>query len=432
MFALINDRIIHIKLKKMNIVKFIPVLAFIACMSCNKNEPSPAVTNSDAIPTTINTSNPSILKCDKEIVDASNTFGFHLLQKINNETADNENIFISPSSVSIALALTANGANGETRDELLNALGFQGKSMEVVDEHFMNFTKTVSSLDPQAQLSIANSLWPADWLSVDQAFIDVSTKYFDAETRPLDFSDPNANDTINAWVEDKTNDRIKDILHELDASVAMVIANAIYFKADWSVEFNEENTHETEFTTTDGSKTMVDMMSRSGKIDYYTNETMQAVELFYGDSTFSMVIMLPTEHHSTDEIIASLNDENWNTMNNSFVSEEIAFYLPKTKIEWKDNIARFIKAFGVNKAFGDADFSNITNSVGLFVDEIIHQSFLEVNEKGSEAAAATVVVIRYESVQPEPIMFRADKPFVLAIKENNTNSVLFLGEVNKP
>lgn len=412
----------------------LPLFIGVALLSCKKidsvnTEPTskPFV---EEIPV-LTDLNANMLKCDTHITSASNQFGFNLLNEINKTASEVDNIFISPTSVSTIFAFCANGANGETRQEIINTLGFQDKTMEEVDEYFMHFTNSIGSLDPKATLAIANSVWPASWLSVKQAFIDAGVKYFDAQTQTLDYANSDANDIINSWVEDKTNDRIKNLLDELDLGVAMVLVNAIYFKADWSVEFDPEQTHDAQFTYADGSAGTVQMMHKNDTVRYYEDQSMQAVEMYYGDSTFSMVVMLPKETYSTDDIIAGLDDEKWTAINNAFVSAEMNVYLPRTKIEWKSELNDYLQIMGIKKAFNAADFSNITDNVRLVISQVIHQSFLEINEQGSEAAAATAIVIRYTSAGPASV-FRADKPFVLAIKENTTNAVLFAGEINKP
>jgi serine protease inhibitor len=268
-----------------------------------------------------------------------------------------------------------------------------------------------------------------------QPFIDANQDYFDAEVRELDFNRADAKDIINDWIEDKTNDLIKDVIKEVSPQTVMFLINAIYFKGTWKFSFDEELTENQSFQTYSDGNVTAPTMQQQALLNYYENDLFQSVELPYGDEKFNMILFLPNRDKTTNDVISEMNDSNWDTWTSSLTkSDSVVVYLPKFKIEYDAKLKENLINLGMGNAFtsGLADFSNMT-PVSVYISEVIHQSFVEVNEEGTEAAAVTVVVIDYTSAGgPETIEIKFDRPFVFAIYEKSTNAILFLGEVLNP
>jgi serpin B len=290
-------------------------------------------------------------------------------------------------------------------------------------------------LDDQVEFSIANSIWYRLGFQVLSEFIQTNRDYFDAEVKEIDFADPQTVEIINQWIEDKTNNKIKDMLDFIPVDAVMYLINAIYFNAQWKYEFDKGDTYEGDFHLSDGSRHLTDFMRVSGDFVYTSNEDFTAVELPYGDSTFSMVAMLPSSGKTVSELVAQLNVDNWDSwFDNSFLTG-VQVDLPKFKYEYKELLNDPLETLGLGVAFSpsEADFTGINPDGDLFISRVIHQTFIDVQEEGTEAAAATIVEVSLTSAGGGgPINFKADKPFLYLIKENSTGAVLFIGTVGRP
>jgi serine protease inhibitor len=346
--------------------------------------------------------------------------------------SDKKNIMISPLSVSYALGMTYNGAANTTMDAFIDVLHFDNLTKQEVNESYKDLMTQIIQLDEDVELSIANSIWYKEGANdVLEDFISTNENYFDAAIKELDFSDPKSVDIINNWIESKTNDKIKDMLDAIPLDAYMYLINAIYFNASWKYEFDPDDTYTGDFTLEVGNTKQVDYMKIEENFYYTYTEEYAAVELPYGDSAFSMVAMLPSEENSVDKLITKLNLDSWNTRKQFSSTQKVLVEIPKFSYEFKDLLNVPLINLGLGVAFSEgANFSGITDNANLYISRVIHQSFIDVNEEGTEAAAATIVELRENATLPTSIKF--DKPFLYVIKENSTGAILFMGKVGNP
>lgn len=370
----------------------------------------------------------------KILVEADNLFGIKLFKEVLKAEDPEKNVMISPLSVSLALAMTYNGADGSTKEAMEKTLELSGFTIDEINENYKMLIDALVSVDPKVLMSIANSIWYKQTFEVEQDFINVNQNYFYAEVSPLDFGNPDAVTTINNWVADKTNDKITEILDAIPADAVMYLINAIYFKGIWKYEFDESDTEEKPFYLSNGTTKDVPMMVQEGSFNYLSNDILQAVEMPYGAGNYSMIILLPQYNKTPDDIIGQLSNENWNRWLSEFYeAEKVQIHLPKFKFEYKNKLNDELINMGMGIAFGNADFSKINPNAGLYISRVLHKTFIEVNEEGTEAAAVTLVELRESSTGGETgIHFYVNQPFIFAIKEKYTNSIIFMGKVMEP
>lgn len=370
-----------------------------------------------------------------KLIEADNTFGFELLQKIRANT-DDENIMISPLSVSLALAMAYNGADGNTKTEMENAMKLNGLTTDQINQSYKVLINALQSLDKDVVFDIANAIFYADGFPVKSSFLDINHEYYNAEVEALDFGSPSALATINNWVAEKTNDKIDKILDRLSPNARMVLLNAIYFFGTWTVEFDEDGTQMGSFAMTDGTYTEVPMMTKEDKLLYTNNNLFSAVKIPYGSGQYNMVVMRPAEGETSSNLIDELNTSDWKNWSSEFKTRDnVVVKMPRFKFEFETKLVEVLKQMGMIDAFSDtsADFSKISD-VFLVISDVIHKTYIDVNETGTEAAAVTAIVFETTSAGPgvEKTYFTVDKPFVFAITEKDTDAILFIGEVQKP
>ena len=379
---------------------------------------------------------PVPISIDTNVVTANTQFGFDLFNEIRTIEQD-KNIFISPLSISIALAMTLNGASGETEQAMTNTLHLQALDSESINTGYAGLQQTLLTSDPKVTLAIANSLWARQDVPFRQDFLQRNTQYFGAEVSTLDFVDPNTLTTINQWVSTNTNGKIPKILDEINADMVLFLINAIYFKGTWQTKFDPSHTRDGTFYLATGTEKQVPMMTRTADYAYYENyeEKCQAVSLPYGDGRMSMYIFLPYRESDLNTFLDSLNDENWENWMSQFHEQEIFLSMPKFKLEYEKTLNNPLGSLGMGIAFaaGRADFSRMadleTLGKNLYIGEVLHKAVVEVNEEGTEAAAVTSVGVRATSLPPQ---FTVDRPFFFAIRDNETKTVLFMGTVVDP
>lgn len=377
---------------------------------------------------------PQIILREKsaEIIEADQEFAFELFREVIS-ISEEDNIMISPLSVSYALGMTYNGAASTTLEAFNNVLHFNDLTREEVNESYKDLMEQLIHLDDQVEFSIANSIWYRMGYYVLADFISTNQTYFDAMVSELDFSDPQAVDIINNWIEEKTNDKIKDMLDYIPGDAVMYLINAIYFNAAWKYQFEKDDTQTGTFHLEDGNDHQADFMKINGTFMYTSTEDFQAVELPYGDSTFSMVVMLPYQDLAVNDLVPRMDVTSWDEWFSHSEMANVQVELPKFKYGFKDLLNDPLINLGLGVAFsGGADFSLISPGSSLFISRVIHQTFIDVQEEGTEAAAATIVELRETAGPPQPLVFRADKPFLYLIKENSTGAIMFIGKVGKP
>ena len=375
----------------------------------------------------------NLTKKSAEIIEADHAFGFELFREVCRES-ELENIMISPMSVSYALGMTYNGAAGTTLDAFNEVLHFGNLTNQEVNESYKDLMDQLLNLSEEVEFALANSIWYRKNYPVLEAFIKTNEDYFRAAVEEADFSDPNTLKLINGWIEEQTNEKIKDMLDYIPGDAVMYLVNAIYFNANWKYEFPKENSYEGDFKLENKSQTTVDYMVVEGDFLYTNNDDFTAVELPYSDSSFSMLVMLPNPGITLSSLTESLDVDSWDSWFEHSQRQGVRVILPKFKYEFKSLLNDPLKTLGLGVAFsGDADFSRIVSDGDIFISRVIHQTFIDVQEEGTEAAAATIVEMK-ELSSPGGVSttFHADHPFIYLIKENSTGAIVFMGKVGRP
>lgn len=371
----------------------------------------------------------------KQLINTSNAFGFDFFRKAIEVSGSEANMMVSPLSVSMALGMTRNGASGNTLEAMTNTLGFDGMSETEINESYKYILSSFTALDPKVKLQIANSIWYSSVFSVEQPFILTNQQYFDASVTSLDFSSPTAADMINTWVKEKTNELIPKIIDEIPDGAVMYLVNAIYFKGQWKYQFEAKNTSQKPFFLDDGSGIQVPAMTQHSSFQYFKGTGFEALELPYNQGNYSMTILLPETGKTVNDIIPQLSHENWNIWSRQFTDRDIQLQLPKFKYEYEEKQMKpILSDMGMGVAFSDnADFTRINREGGLYISRVLHKTYIETHEEGSEAAAVTAVEISYTSAGPDqPYFFTINRPFIYFIQEKSTGTILFIGTVMNP
>ncbi len=362
----------------------------------------------------------------------SNDFGWRLVQKMAGEEGQ-KNSFISPLSVTLALAMAYNGAGGETETAMRTTLGFPELSRDELNSALSGLSSLLLELDPKVKFQIANSIWYRQGVQVNSDFIARNQLAYDATVKPLDFDSPQAPSIINDWASDKTNGRIPKVIDSIDPDLMMLLLNAIYFKGDWTTEFDPAETRPDHFYLSDSSGFPCRMMQLTADLPYYENDLFQAVDLPYGDGKFAMALFLPKT--TLDDLTSRLDNAAWEEWHTLFVRQQGTLQLPKFKLACDVTMNDALKAMGMAVAFDDhsADFSGISTIWPLFISYVKHSSFVQVDEEGTEAAAVTVVGVGTTSIGgPSGFFMRVDRPFLAVIHDHHSKTALFVGRIFRP
>lgn len=363
------------------------------------------------------------------IVAANNEFGFRLLEQVDTGKG---NVMISPVSVSTALSMTMNGAEGKTREEMQKALGVNKFTMEQVNDANDLTRELLSSLDPSKySLKIANSIWVKKGVKLETDFLTKNANSYNAMISDVDLNDLAGYKQINDWVKASTEGKIPSIIaEEVNPLLRVVLVNAIYFKANWKDKFNKEDTKSGPFHTGAKDPVAVDFMNRSGNYGYIKHDWGTLVSLPYSDGRFEMVLGLPPENQAIDKFIQKLGAQ---ASFSPKSGKQLMLSLPRWKSSYAETLNDPLAKLGMPLAFTpNADFSLMYKAEKLFISKVVHKSFVEVNEEGTEAAAATGVEVAATSAPAEPTVVKFDRPFVYAIRETKSNQILFLGVMRNP
>lgn len=406
------------KLMKKILVSLFAIVIMVSCVK----EPAPYVPGIDFRGN----------KKAAELIAADNAFAADLFREVD-KLAEEDNYMVSPLSVAIALGMTYNGADGETKTAFEETLRLQGFSRSEINRIHGALIDLLLKVDPKVTFEIANSIWVNQNYTLQQEFADTNRFYYNAEINSLDLYSGNAKDIINGWVSDKTHEKIKEVLDEIPPDVVMYLINALYYYGNWKYEFKKEDNRPINFKLDDGTVKEVEGMKQRADLYVYYNPDFSMLELPYGNDKFAMDILLPSEDKNVEDIIDDFDAENWNSWLSGLHKTEVAIHIPKFKYEFKTLLNKHLANMGLGIAFsGRADLSlMVEESSDLYISRVIHKTFIDVNEKGTEAAAVTVVEIRETSAGPGT-EFVVDKPFIYIIREKTSGAIVFMGKVGKP
>jgi serine protease inhibitor len=397
----------------------LPLLTALALIACEKDPTAPEPIRE--LPRALSTG-------ERALIQAGNRFAVDLLKQVH-KSAPDSTVFLSPLSASMALGMTMNGAAGATLDQMRTALGFGSLPLADINGSYHDLIALLRSLDKQVDVRVANALFHRTGFTMETPFLNVAKASFDAQIQGLDFSSPGAADVMNGWVKTSTGGRIEKIVDPpIDPLTVAFLMNAVYFKGDWTQQFDADKTQSAPFQAPGGSKS-VRLMHLEEKLPFRAGNGWVAADVPYGGEAWAMTVAVPTAGRGIDAVVADLASildpaAVWST-------QEVSLYLPRFELSWERLLNDDLRALGMVDAFdaGKADFTAMyraAREVQLHVKKVKQKTFLSVDEKGTEAAAVTSVEVGVTSA-PIVQIVRADRPFLLAIRERLSGTVLFAG-----
>ncbi len=369
---------------------------------------------------------------EKLVAEASNDFSFRLLNLLH-EKEGNQPFFVSPLSISTAFAMALNGADGDTYEQMRDFFGYSGMTNEEINRAYRDLIELLTTLDPKVVMNIANSIWVREDFQVLEDFLERNRTYFDAEVSRLDFSKPEAPDIINAWIEQKTKGLIEEMINEIDPLVVMYLINAIYFNGDWTVQFDPDETEDRRFYRDDDTTIEVPTMTGRHEFRYYLGDDWTALDMWYGDAGFSFTALMPAEDAALQELIPDLTIARFQSITSRLEQDTINVFMPKFELDYEiDDFPFDLMEMGLTLPFDsfEADFSRITDIQQIYISDVMHRAVIKLDEEGSEAAAVTVIEFRELSAGgggKHYLTIRLDRPFLFFIRENSSNTILFMG-----
>jgi serpin B len=371
------------------------------------------------------------------LAESMNAFAIDLYREIGQKPG---NVFFSPGSIAVALSMTAAGAEGETQEEILKALHTDADDT-ALNEAYHSLLEDWKKAGAEGgfQLHVANRLWGQEGYRFMPVFLALTRRQYGAEFGRVDFQNQAeaAREEINNWVENQTAEKIKDLLPEgsINAVTRLVLVNAVYFKAAWQWPFEKEATHKADFYVSAKEKVKTSFMRQKAFFGYAENDTVQVLEMPYLESGFSMVVVLPRKLEGLADVEESLPEEILEKMLPEITYCEVQVAMPKFKLETSSGeLNPLLEKLGIRKAFSaEADFSGISDQERLFLSAVYHKAYVDVNEEGTEAAAATGMAVAGAAAPTKaPPVFRADHPFIFFIRDVNSGAILFLGRLQRP
>ena len=379
--------------------------------------------------------NIELTETQKAIGRSSNEFTFDFMKILASKEDKNVNMFASPFSLQTALAMTAEGAVGDTKDEMLKALKLSDFNQADIAGFYKAIIPALEKVDKTTVMEIANSFWSKESIEIKKDYAAILKDNYYAECEKLDFDKKAAAKAINAWCSKKTHGMINHVVDEVSEEQMVALINAIYFNGEWSEPFRERSNYDSEFTNHDGSTKTVTLMRRDDDMDVYLGEEARSLSLPYGNHAYVMTIILPEKGVDVDDVVAKLDTETWRKYRYGGRDYEVTLSLPKFETEYtaSDLCIKTLKDMGLQKAFTrSANFTGISKTT-LFISQVIHKARVKVNEKGTEAAAVSYIGMELTSAIPrqEHIVFKVDRPFIYAISEVSTGAIVFMGVQKK-
>ena len=393
-----------------------------ALFACNQAENEPSV--SDLKPS----------EKSAKIIAADNQFGFELFQKLNASLNEPKNIMISPMSVSLALAMVYNGTAGNTKVQMEQILHKENMNSTDINQNYKELVAALISHDPRVELSISNAIFYRNSFSVKNDFITTNQNYYQAEVSGLDFTNTTQTlNTVNGWVNTKTKGKIDKIIEQVKSEDMMYLLNAIYFNGEWKYSFDSKETAGLTFTKEDKTMVQAPTMMIEKPFNYYIHSDFQLLEMPYGSGKYSMLIFLPETGRNTNDLISLMNAEKVNEWVQKMTEQKKKVFLPKFEFKFDNSLKDELFALGMTDVFNDskANLSGISDAAKLIISEVMHKTYIKVDERGTEAAAVTGITVGVTSIGPD-ISFRVDHPFIFAIREKDTQAILFVGKVMDP
>lgn len=412
---------------KIKIFLLLVVLSMTMAPSCEKR--LPVSDSTDIIPIELRSE-------EKEMVLADQTFAFEFFEQIFKEESagDNNNFMVSPLSLSMALSMTANGAEGATKEKMLQTMRLDKFSDEERNGFYRKLKDGLLKTDPSVKLAIANSIFANKSIALKHDFINANRSFYNATVELLDFSRNESVEIINRWAADNTVGLIREVLDRVDANDLIYLLNAIYFKGIWNSEFDKEDTVEKPFTREDGTIQNVRMMWQNKTFNYAADENLQLVQLPYGNESFSMMVLLPAEGKKLEDVVSRILEEGyWTELKSVLRKAEVDLSFPKFKTEYSKKLNDVLTNMGMGISFtNDADFSSMSDAAAR-INLVKQDTYISTDEAGTEASAVTSVGIMLTSmpISPDKVVFNANRPFLYIIQENSTGAILFMGVVKK-
>ncbi|BFP39246.1 serpin family protein [Flavobacteriaceae bacterium GF1] len=396
---------------------FLFVLGFVLALGCDKSEDIPPFENVE-----LETAEA------KALVSQNNQFAIEFFRKVvENETE--ENYMVSPLSLSMALGMVHNGAHGDTKVAFDNLLGM-GAPLDQLNQFNENLRKSLTTKVEGTDMNLANAIWIQEDFPVEDTFVEVNQKVYEAEVDNIDFRNPAATTIVNNWVERNTNGKIRELVKEFTPGTRLFLANALYFKSQWKYRFKTENTRNALFYSSPENAVEVPMMNMNAEVPFFVNETFRSIILPYKKERFEMLLLLPNYGLTTSDIMDIITGDNLDTWLKEYDLAELAIGVPKFEMEYENLLNDELKDLGLEIAFSaNADLGGISPGASLQISRVLQKTFIEVNEEGTEAAAATGVEVIETSAPPS---FIADRPFLYLIRDGYTGSILFIGRIGLP
>jgi serine protease inhibitor len=369
-----------------------------------------------------------------KIIAADNQFGFEIFQKVNSSLTSSKNMMLSPLSISLALAMVYNGTNGGTKKQMEEMLHKSGLTADDINQSYKELVAALYSHDPKVELAISNAIFYRNTFPVKSDFITTNQNFYQAEISGLDFSkSTEALNKVNGWVNSQTKGKIDKIIEKVNPEDIMYLLNAIYFNGEWTYRFDPKETTNMPFTKEDNQVVQVQTMTIENPYKLYSNENFQMLEMPYGSGKYSMLIFLPASGKNSNNVISQLTADNVNDWLLKMTEQKKKVFLPKFEFKFDDSLVDELKVLGMTDAFNDtkANLSGISDAAKLVISEVMHKSYIKVDERGTEAAAVTGITVGITSIGPDN-SFRVDHPFVFAIREIDTKAILFIGKVMNP
>ena len=366
-----------------------------------------------------------------DVAARTTDFAFDFFKKFQATQPANENIFVSPLSLHMALGMVLNGAEGETAEQIGKTLKTEGVTQADLNQAYQNLLEGLPKVDPKVQLGLANSVWYRNTFKVEDNFLNMLRQSFDAEVAGLNFDDPSAKNKINAWASDKTNGKIKKVIDEIKPSDVLFLMNALYFKGDWKTQFDAQKTTDSPFyLANDGQKT-VKMMHVKDKFKAALRPDFAAVQLPYANGDFNLTLLIPAQEKGVDAVIDNLNAIAWQELQSAMHEQQADVRLPRFTLEYEAKLNDVLQAMGMARAFTkQAQLGKINPTAELLVSFVKQNTYLGIDEKGTEAAAVTSIGVGVTSIGPDPYI--ANHPFVIVISEKTSNTILFMGKIMNP